>query len=181
MIPASVRAERSRSTLTPFDVAQGERGEAIMIDHLTPAEADAAAALWAEAGLVRAWNDPHADIAAALACPTSTILAARDGGSVIGTVMAGYDGHRGWLYYVAVAPSHRGTGVGRTLVEAAEHWLADQGARVIRLMVRAENEAVTAFYAALGYADGEMIVLGKRLSILPRQGEATEGEGSNTD
>ena len=163
MTPTPVRAERSRSTLTPFDVAQGERGEAIVIDHLTPAEADAAAALWAEAGLIRAWNDPHADIAAALACPTSTILAAREEGRVIGTVMAGYDGHRGWLYYVAVAADQRGAGLGRALVRAAEQWLAGQGARVIRLMIRAENDAVKGFYEALGYEDGQMIVMGRRL------------------
>lgn len=133
------------------------------ISHLTPVEAKLAAALWAEAGLVRAWNDPHADIAAALAGPTSTVLAAREEGRVIGTVMAGYDGHRGWLYYVAVSDDRRGTGLGRALVEAAELWLADQGARVIRLMIRAENEAITRFYQALGYEDGEMIVMGKRL------------------
>jgi hypothetical protein len=130
---------------------------------LTAAEAAAAADLWAEADLVRAWNDPHADIAAALACPTATILAARDAGRVTGTAMAGYDGHRGWLYYVAVADDQRGTGLGRALVEAAEQWLEAQGARVIRLMVRAENEAVTGFYEALGYEDGQMIVMGKRL------------------
>jgi len=133
------------------------------ISGLTAAEADLTAALWDEAGLVRAWNDPHADIAAALACPTSTILAARDGGRIVGTVMAGYDGHRGWLYYVAVAADQRGTGLGRALVDAAEQWLAAQGARVIRLMVRADNDVVTGFYEALGYEDGQMIVMGKRL------------------
>jgi ribosomal protein S18 acetylase RimI-like enzyme len=133
------------------------------ISELTPDQSHAAAALWEETGLVRAWNDPHADIAAALACPTSTILAAREDGRIVGTVMAGYDGHRGWLYYVAVSAAHRGTGLGRALVEAAEQWLAAQGARVIRLMVRGENKAVTAFYEALGYEDGEMIVMGKRL------------------
>jgi len=133
------------------------------ISRLDISEAAAAAALWQEAGLVRSWNDPHADIAAALACPTATILAARDGDRVIGTVMAGYDGHRGWLYYVAVAVDRRGSGMGRALVEAAEQWLAGQGARVIRLMVRAENEAVTRFYKALGYENGEMIVMGKRM------------------
>jgi len=133
------------------------------ISHLDISEADAAASLWEEAGLVRSWNDPHADIAAALACPTSTVLAARDGAQIVGTVMAGYDGHRGWLYYVAVADGHRGSGLGRALVAAAEQWLSGQGARVIRLMVRGENEAVTGFYQALGYEDGEMIVMGKRL------------------
>jgi len=130
---------------------------------LTLAEADLAVALWTGAGLIRAWNDPHADIAAALACPTSTLLAARDGGRVVGTVMAGYDGHRGWLYYVAVAADQRGTGLGRALVRAAEQWLAGQGARVIRLMIRAENDAVKGFYEALGYEDGQMIVMGRRL------------------
>jgi ribosomal protein S18 acetylase RimI-like enzyme len=153
------------------------------IEELRPEEANAAAALWAEAGLVRAWNDPHADIAAALACPTSTILAAREGERIVGTVLAGYDGHRGWLYYVAVAADRRGTGLGRALVAAAEQWLAAQGARVIRLMVRADNDAVTGFYEALGYEDGQMIVMGKRLSILPRQKEvapqAREGEGGD--
>jgi ribosomal protein S18 acetylase RimI-like enzyme len=152
----------------------------MQIGKLTSEEANSAATLWEEAGLVRSWNDPHADIAAALACPTATILAARDGARIVGTVMAGYDGHRGWLYYVAVADDQRGTGLGRALVEAAEHWLAAQGARVIRLMVRAENDAVTGFYEALGYEDGQMIVMGKRLSIPPRLGEvaplATEGE-----
>ena len=133
------------------------------IGPLAPAEAAAAAALWAEAGLVRAWNDPQADIAAALACPTSTILAARDGVRLIGTIMAGYDGHRGWLYYVAVADDRRATGLGRALVDAAEQWLALHGARVIRLMVRAENDAVTGFYTALGYEGSDMRVMGKRL------------------
>ena len=130
---------------------------------LDPSEAAQATALWQETGLVRSWNDPQADVAAALACPTCNILAARDAGRVVGTVMAGYDGHRGWLYYVAVAPDHRGHGLGRALVAEAERWLAGQGARVIRLMVRAENEAVTGYYRALGYEDGNMIVMGKKL------------------
>lgn len=133
------------------------------IEELQLYEADAAAILWAEAGLIRAWNDPHADIAAALACPTSTVLAARDGDRIVGTVMAGYDGHRGWLYYVAVAGDKRGAGLGRSLVEAAEQWLSGHGAHVIRLMVRAENEAVAGFYRSLGYEGSDMLVMGKRL------------------
>ena len=154
-----------KKAVQPFDKlrANGENGETMTtISPLRPDEAPAAAALWAEAGLVRAWNDPHADVAAALACPTSTILAARDGARLTGTVMAGYDGHRGWLYYVAVADDRRGTGLGRALVEAAEHWLAAQGARVIRLMVRTENGAVAGFYQALGYEGSDLLVMGKR-------------------
>ena len=133
------------------------------ISRLDISEAAAAAALWQEAGLVRAWNDPQADIAAALACPSAAILAARDGGRVVATVMVGYDGHRGWIYYLAVVADRRGTGLGRAMVAAAEAWLADQGARVIRLMVREENEAVTGFYRAAGYEESGMIVMGKRL------------------
>jgi ribosomal protein S18 acetylase RimI-like enzyme len=133
------------------------------ISSLDLAEAAAATALWDEAGLIRAWNDPQADIKAALSCPTSTILAARDEGRLIGTVMAGYDGHRGWLYYVAVAQDQRGRGLGRALIAEAERWLAAQGARVIRLMVRAENEGVTNYYRALGFEESNMIVMGKRL------------------
>ena len=130
---------------------------------LLEGEADAAIALWTDAGLVRAWNDPVADIAAALACPSATILAARDASRVVATVMVGYDGHRGWIYYLAVVADRRGTGLGRAMVAAAEVWLADQGARVIRLMVREENEAVTGFYRAAGYEESGMIVMGKRL------------------
>jgi ribosomal protein S18 acetylase RimI-like enzyme len=133
------------------------------ISPLLVGEAGPAIALWEEAGLVREWNDPRADINAAIAGPTSAILAAREGGRILGTVMVGYDGHRGWLYYLAVASDRRGTGLGRALVKAAEEWLARRGARVIRLMIRAENEAVTDFYRAVGYDTSEMIVMGKKL------------------
>jgi ribosomal protein S18 acetylase RimI-like enzyme len=133
------------------------------ISRLDPTEAPQAVALWEESGLVRAWNNPQADIQAALACATGTILAAREAGRVVGTVMAGYDGHRGWLYYVAVAQDQRGRGLGRALIAEAERWLAAQGARVIRLMVRAENEGVVGYYRALGFEESHMIVMGKRL------------------
>jgi len=171
--------DSTREACTPFRRTGPNRGSApsrrwhrspippnfraMDISSLDLSEAAAATALWDEAGLIRAWNDPQADIQAALSCPTSTILAARDGARLIGTVMVGYDGHRGWLYYLAVANDHRGTGLGRALVEAAEQWLGAQGARVIRLMVRAENERVVGFYRALGYEDGNLIAMGKRL------------------
>ncbi|WP_420138712.1 GNAT family acetyltransferase [Sphingomonas sp.] len=129
---------------------------------LAPDETEQAIDLWDEANLLQPWNDPRADIAAALACPSSTILAARDGGRIVGTAMIGYDGHRGWFYYLAVARSHRGTGLGRAIVTAAEQWLVGQGASTIRLMIRAENEQVAGFYRALGYEQGNLIVMGKR-------------------
>lgn len=135
-----------------------------MISPLEPNEAGAVIALWRAAGLTRPWNDPAADVALALAGPSSAILAARDEeGRLLGTVMAGFDGHRGWIYYLAVAEAERGRGLGRALVTAAEAWLAAQGAPKIQLMIRAENERVAAFYAALGYEPGDVMVMGKRL------------------
>jgi len=134
------------------------------ITRLRENETAAAIALWQVAGLVQLWNDPGADIAAALNCPTATILAAHDeAGALTGTVMAGYDGHRGWVYYVASDPARQGQGIGAALMKAAEAWLAGQGARVVRLMVRAENERVAGFYDGLGYERGDFLVFGKRL------------------
>lgn len=130
---------------------------------LRTTEADAAIALWRAAGLTRPWNDPAADIAAALAGPASTILAARADGLIVGTVMAGYDGHRGWLYYLAVAPGRRGQGIGRRLIAAAETWLAERGAPKAQLMIRHDNHAAAGFYAKLGYERQEAVVVGRRL------------------
>lgn len=134
-----------------------------MIGRLSDDEIPAAVALWHAAELVRPWNDPRADIEAALACPTATIFAARDAaGTLSGTVMAGYDGHRGWLYYLATDPAQRGQGIGAALVAAGEAWLREQGAPAVRLMIRAENARVARFYEALGYERGDVLNYGKR-------------------
>lgn len=132
---------------------------------LADAHRDDAVALWHTAGLTRPWNDPVADLRRALAGPSSTVLAAVDepaGGTLVGTVMAGHDGHRGWLYYLAVEPTRRGEGLGRALVGAAEDWLRPWVPKV-QLMVRADNGVATAFYARLGYAPSEVSVLARRL------------------
>jgi ribosomal protein S18 acetylase RimI-like enzyme len=142
----------------------------VEIEPATQADAAAVVALWREAGLTRPWNDPDRDFADALVTATSTVLVARGAGGVaaaddraaVGSVMAGFDGHRGWLYYLAVAPDARGQGLGRELVVAAEAWLAGQGAPKVQLMVRRENADVQAFYAALGYEDADCVVLGRR-------------------
>jgi len=123
----------------------------------------AVVALWEATGLTRPWNDPAADLRAALETPTSTVLGARrPDGSLVGTVMVGYDGHRGWVYYLAVDEAQRGTGLGRALMVAAEAWLVSQGAPKVQLMVRTTNTAVLGFYAALGYTDQSCVVLGRR-------------------
>ena len=122
-----------------------------------------AVALWHEAGLTRPWNDPDADLARALAGPSSTVLAVLDGDRLAGTVMVGSDGHRGWLYYLAVADDARRQGVGTALVRSAERWLQERDVPKVQLMVRRGNEPALAFYAALAYEDVDVHVVGRRL------------------
>ncbi|GGM48248.1 GNAT family acetyltransferase [Microbacterium saperdae] len=126
--------------------------------------------LWHEAGLTRPWNDPYLDIARKRAVQPELFLVAvlppgeaSDEATVIGTVMAGYDGHRGWLYYLATAESARGRGVARGLVQEAERLLEEMGCPKVQLMVREGNEVVLGFYDALGYERFTVANTGKRL------------------
>jgi len=136
----------------------------VRIEDLSEESADEAVRLWHASGLTRPWNDPHADLRRALASPTSTVLAASDDdGHILGTAMLGHDGHRGWVYYLAVQPELRRAGLGRQLMEASEAWLRDHGVPKVNLMVRGTNAEVIAFYEALGYEDGDVVVLGKFL------------------
>ena len=129
----------------------------------TIADRDAVIALWRACSLTRDWNDPHDDFDLAMANPTSTILLAREGGGIIGTVMVGFDGHRGWVYYLGVDPAARRGGTGRALMAAAEAWLAGRGAPKVQLMIREGNTAALAFYAALGFAPQPLAMMDKML------------------
>ena len=120
-------------------------------------------ALWREAGLTRPWNDPDSDFLGAVNGDSSVVLLAVDGADLLGSVMVGDDGHRGWMYYLSVAAGSRGRGLGADLVRGAEEWLAQRGQLRIRLMVRNENDAVLGFYAGLGYVDQDCVVLGRTL------------------
>ena len=119
-------------------------------------------ALWEEAGLTRPWNDPRADFARKRQVQPELFLASEDGGRIVGTVMAGYDGHRGWLYYLATAVDRRGEGIARSLVAEAERRLTALGCPKVQLMVRPDNSGVTALYEGFGYAEQEIRLLGKR-------------------
>lgn len=129
------------------------------------AQADRAAviALWQACGLTRPWNDPDSDISFCIARPESTILVGDDTGKVVASVMTGHDGHRGWLYYLAVDPALQKAGHGRAMVQAAEAWLAARGVPKVMLMVRPENTQVRAFYDALGYAEEPRVIFSRRL------------------
>ena len=133
-------------------------GRSVEIADLRPEDIEAATVLWARCGLTRPWNDATADAQLALRSPTSAILAGRDGDQLVATVMAGFDGHRAWVYYLAVSPDHRGQGLGRQMMAAAEVWLRAAGAPRLNLMVRADNQAARGFYEALGYKSSDVTV-----------------------
>ncbi|MDD7962310.1 GNAT family acetyltransferase [Microbacterium thalli] len=143
----------------------------IVLRGYAPGDEDAVVALWHETGLTRPWNDPRADIMRKLTVQPELFLVAVEqpvdgtAETLVGTVMAGYDGHRGWLYYLASAPSHRGLGVGRMLVTEAERLLEAMGCPKVQLMVRPENEAVRGFYDELGYEPFTAWTAGKRLIV----------------
>lgn len=120
-------------------------------------------ALWHACGLVVSHNDPVADFRFALAGPSSAVLVAEEAGGIIGSVMVGHDGHRGWLYYLAAEPGRRGQGIGRALVAAAEAWLRARGVPKVQLMIRPTNTAVARFYDRLGYTEEPRVIMAKRL------------------
>jgi ribosomal protein S18 acetylase RimI-like enzyme len=120
-------------------------------------------ALWQASGLTRPWNDPAADIAFARQGSNATILIGRDDRLIVATVMAGHDGHRGWVYYVAVDPLHRHKGYGRAIMQAAEHWLHQRGIEKLQLLVRPDNGQVKTFYQSLGYFEQERVLYAKWL------------------
>lgn len=123
----------------------------------------AVVALWADAGLTRPWNDPIKDIERKLTTQPELFLVGEHDGAVIATVMIGYDGHRGWVHYLAVAESRRGERLGQALMAEAERLLTERGCPKINLMVRSGNERVIGFYESIGYGTDEVAVLSKRL------------------
>lgn len=127
------------------------------------ADTEAVVALWQTTGLTRPWNNPYQDINRKLAVQPELFLVAVADSDVVGSVMAGYDGHRGWLYYLASDPERRGQGIARSLVREAEDRLLEMGCPKVQLMVRPENGVAQGFYDALGYEPFEIWATGKRL------------------
>ncbi len=119
--------------------------------------------LWQQTGLSVPQNDPGKDIDRKMQVNPELFLIGDIEGEVIGTVMAGYEGHRGWINYLAVKPSQQRNGYGRKLMEAAEKLLHEKGCPKINLQVRRTNTDVINFYFAMGYGDDNVVGLGKRL------------------
>ena len=119
-------------------------------------------ALWTECGLIRPWNDARRDIDFARGKESSDILVGIADGRLASSVMVGHDGHRGWLYYLAVGQAFQGKGWGKATVRAAEAWLKERGIWAVNLNIRTENAKVRAFYAAIGYELRDVITMGRR-------------------
>ncbi|MCP4642605.1 MAG: GNAT family acetyltransferase [bacterium] len=119
--------------------------------------------LWRACGLVSPSNDPHRDIQRKLKVQADTFLVACADARVVATVMVGYEGHRGWINYLAVHPDHQRTGLGRRMMEEAETLLRAKGCPKINLQVRTSNTGVIEFYKKIGFAVDDVVSLGKRL------------------
>ncbi len=120
-------------------------------------------ALWQACNLVTSYNDPSKDFHFARAKENSDILVGLDAGQIVGSVMVGHDGHRGWIYYVAADPAHRNQGIGRLMVQAAEQRLKDKGVVKVMLLVRETNTQVVDFYKHLGFETVPRVTMQKWL------------------
>jgi ribosomal protein S18 acetylase RimI-like enzyme len=141
---------------------------ALTIGPLEDADVDSVVQLWIDCDLTRPWNDPRADIAQARRSGCAEILVARDAdGRVLATSMVGDDGHRGWIYYVAVATGLQGTGLGRRMIAAAEEWMRGRGIQKSQLIIRATNTKVRGFYEALGYVEQPRVLMARWLDGRP--------------
>jgi ribosomal protein S18 acetylase RimI-like enzyme len=181
--PASARAQAVRATLPPLFSSMSETfmtstlpatpagpatTAARMLDGTSlrafrPDDEPQVIALWQRCELTRPWNDPRADIARKLAVQPELFLVLERDAAVAASLMAGYEGHRGWLNYLAVDPDCRLRGYGRLLVEHAEAELRARGCPKVNLQVRVTNAAARAFYRKLGYGDDDVVSFGKRL------------------
>jgi len=120
-------------------------------------------ALWQRTGLTRPWNDPRRDIARKRRVQRELFLVATASERIVGTIMAGYDGHRGWINYLAVDGEQRRRGIGRALMAAAEQGLAALGCPKVNLQIRSGNAEALAFYERLGFVRDDVVSVGKRL------------------
>lgn len=126
-------------------------------------EEEAVVALWDAAGLTRPWNDPMKDLSFAREGACSDVLVAIDGETIVASVMVGHDGHRGCVYYLAVAPEQEKQGLGKQTMSAAEAWLKDRGVWKLNLLIRGDNAAVRGFYERIGYSVEPNIQMTRRL------------------
>jgi ribosomal protein S18 acetylase RimI-like enzyme len=123
----------------------------------------AVVALWQKCDLLRPWNDPHADIRRKLKVNPELFLVGVAEGKIMAAAMGGYEGHRGWVNYLAVDPAYQKNGYGRQLMEEIEKRLLASGCPKVNLQVRTGNDSALVFYERIGYKNDSVVSLGKRL------------------
>jgi len=141
----------------------GTKKQIMLIRPYQAADQDAVGALWERCQLTRPWNDPVKDIQRKLSVEPGSFLIGVIEESIVATIMVGYDGHRGWVNYLAVEPSRQKSGLGRAMMAKAEKLLAARGCPKLNLQVRSGNAQAMEFYKRLGYGTDDVISMGKRL------------------
>ena len=136
---------------------------AMQIRPYRPDDESDVVALWERCGLTRPWNDPRKDIVRKLKVDADLFLVGVIEGKIVASAMGGYDGHRGWVNYLAVDPRFQRRGLGAEVMAEIERSLRERGCAKINLQIRSSNEAATEFYRALGYSPDDVISMGKRL------------------
>ena len=119
--------------------------------------------LWSACSLIVPWNDPRKDILRKLSVNPELFLVGELDGKIIASVMGGYEGHRGWINYLAVHPDQQLKGFGRQIMEAVEVRIKAKGCPKINLQVRSSNQPVIQFYKRIGYKEDRVLSFGKRL------------------
>ncbi len=119
--------------------------------------------LWQACNLTRPWNDPAQDIDFCVQSPASAMFVGIADKDPVATVMTGYDGHRGAIYYLAVHPDQQGMDLGRKMIRYAEDWQKERGVWKVNLMIRDDNNQARDFYRAIGYKSDPVAVMSRRL------------------
>ena len=135
----------------------------MIIRPFQPNDLEAVVRLWNDCGLVVPGNDPHKDIQRKLNVQPEMFLLGCLNEQIIASVMVGYEGHRGWINYLAVHPDRQRSGIGKLMMEEAEELLRAAGCPKINLQIRSSNTAIIEFYNTLGFNTDDVVSLGKRL------------------
>ena len=135
----------------------------LVVRSFEPDDRASVVSLWDRCDLTRPWNDPNRDIDRKLTTDPTGFLVGLSDGQVVASVMVGYDGHRGWINYLAVDPDRRGAGWGRAIMGAAEDLLAERGCPKVNLQIRTSNISAVRFYESIGYTLDDVVSMGRRL------------------
>ena len=135
----------------------------MLLRHFHPDDTEEVVALWQRCELLRPWNDPYLDIKRKMGVDPELFWVGEMDGCIMATAMGGYEGHRGWVNYLAIDPDYQRRGFGRLIMEKLETELLARGCPKLNLQLRADNETAVGFYTAIGYQQDAVISLGKRL------------------